>query len=95
MMHHCQCNAHGAYWGLSDYSNYLTISCMHQTQWCLATGILQTPNTPLSSPPEGSNIKDDRAGDLDGLPPMSHVYFIKWQCLMSLSLIFPNVTCRV
>ena len=28
-------------------------------------------------------------------PPMSHVDFKKWQCHMSLSLIFPNVTCRI
>ena len=32
---------------------------------------------------------------LDEGPPMSHVDFKKWQCRMSLSLIFPNVTCRI
>ena len=26
---------------------------------------------------------------------MSHVHFKKWQCRMSLSLIFPNVTCQI
>ena len=30
-----------------------------------------------------------------GRGPMSHVDFKKWQCHMSLSLIFPNVTCRI
>ena len=27
--------------------------------------------------------------------PLSHVDFKKWQCRMSLSLIFPNVTCQI
>ena len=34
-------------------------------------------------------------GGLDRGPPMSHADFKKWQCCMSLSLIFPNVTCRI
>ena len=32
---------------------------------------------------------------LDGGSPVWHVYFKKWQCCMSLSLIFPNVACRI
>ena len=28
-------------------------------------------------------------------PPMSHVDFKKWQYHMSLSRIFPNVTCQI
>ena len=34
------------------------------------------------------------SGALDGGSPMSHVDFKKWQCCMSLSLIFSNVTCQ-
>ena len=34
-------------------------------------------------------------GALDREPPMLHVDFKKWQFRMSLSLIFPNVTCRI
>ena len=37
----------------------------------------------------------DRKGALGGGSPMSHVDFKKWQCRMSLSLIFLNVTCRI
>ena len=32
---------------------------------------------------------------VDGGSPMSHVHFRKWQCHMSLSFIFLNVTCRI
>ena len=49
-----------------------------------------------------SNLRNDhvtrgvqggrRVGPSAGGPPISHVDFKKWQCLMSLSLIFPNVT---
>ena len=34
-------------------------------------------------------------GALHGGAPMSHVDFKKWQCRMSLLLIFSNVTCRI
>ena len=34
-------------------------------------------------------------GALDGGPPMLPVDFKKWQCRMSLSLIFPNVACQI
>ena len=36
-----------------------------------------------------------RGGAHDGGPPMLHVYSKKWQCRMSLSLIFSNVTCQI
>ena len=34
-------------------------------------------------------------GALDVGSPMLHIDFKKWQCRMSLSLIFPDVTCQI
>ena len=38
---------------------------------------------------------NDIEGALDGASPMSHVDFKKWQCHMSMPLIFHNVTCQI
>ena len=49
----------------------------------------------LSIAPPHLHLTPPICGALDGGPVMSHVDFKKWHCRMSLSLIFPNVTCRI
>ena len=50
----------------------------------------------VASPGGGWRVEGGKQGGaLDGGRPMSHVDFKKWQSSMSLSLIFPNVICRI